>query len=250
MDRLTWLAVERERAVGGAMVILGAAFVVATYFGVRSDRYLVSQMARITAGGIGGLLLLAAGAAALIIGDLLDDWRKLDRIEGALVGSVPPTPSSWLPNVARPAVAMATVSVVGAAIAIGLAWDQAASVRDPKPGLRALAVAVAALVAGAAGLAGATFALVRTVRLRESRLLAPWLLADLQSRLPVVLSATPAAVPAAIRSERVVTGGVLTHYHRPGCAALATGGPYHDIAVIDLPTAVKPCGLCFEEAEL
>jgi hypothetical protein len=248
VDQVSWLGRERERTVGVVLIACGAVMLLVTYLGVRNDKYLVSELARIAAGGVGGLELLAVGAVALIVGDLLDEWHKLDRIEAAIdgAGADAIAPVNAIPSGARtPLVAAVGCAAVGAVV-IAAAWNRAASVHDPRLGVRALTIGIAGLVGSAAGLAAATFALLRNVRLRESRLLAPWLLADLETRLGVDVRAG-AHHPAVPAVDWVITGGVLTRYHVPGCLVLASGGPYSYIPIADVPPELRPCGLCLEE---
>jgi hypothetical protein len=89
MDLMTWLRAEWDRVLGFGLIALGAVLLVLGYLGVSSSPYVAEQLSYIVSGGLGGLFLLGAGATLLILADLHDEWRKLDRVEAMLSGEVP-----------------------------------------------------------------------------------------------------------------------------------------------------------------
>lgn len=90
MDLLSWIRLQKDRALGFALIVAGAAALLAGYLGVSGSPYMAEGLAYIVSGGIGGLFLLGAGATLLVSADLRDEWRKLDRIEAALRGEPRP----------------------------------------------------------------------------------------------------------------------------------------------------------------
>ena len=89
MDLMTWLRAEWDRVLGFTLIGLGAVLLVIGYLGVSESPYVAEQLSYITSGGLGGLFLLGAGATLLILADLHDEWRKLDRVEAILSGQIP-----------------------------------------------------------------------------------------------------------------------------------------------------------------
>jgi len=89
MDVMTWLRAEWDRVLGFTLIALGAVLLVLGYIGVSDSPYVAEQLAYIVSGGLGGLFLLGAGATLLILADLHDEWRKLDRVEAMLSGQIP-----------------------------------------------------------------------------------------------------------------------------------------------------------------
>jgi hypothetical protein len=89
MDLMTWLRAEWDRVLGFGLIALGAILLVLGYLGVSNSPYVAEQLSYIVSGGLGGLFLLGAGATLLILADLHDEWRKLDRVEAMLSGEIP-----------------------------------------------------------------------------------------------------------------------------------------------------------------
>jgi hypothetical protein len=116
MDVMTWLRAEWDRVLGFTLIALGAVLLVLGYIGVSDSPYVAEQLSYIVSGGLGGLFLLGAGATLLILADLHDEWRKLDRVEALLSGQIPfparlqtngvaPSPAAAAPAAAAPAAA-------------------------------------------------------------------------------------------------------------------------------------------------
>jgi hypothetical protein len=115
MDLMTWLRAEWDRVLGFTLIAIGAVLLVLGYIGVSNSPYVAEQVAYIVSGGLGGLFLLGSGATLLILADLHDEWRKLDRVEALLSGeipfpsrlqtngSTPPPPTPPAPTAAAPA---------------------------------------------------------------------------------------------------------------------------------------------------
>ncbi|HVW33869.1 MAG TPA: hypothetical protein VHL53_15130 [Acidimicrobiia bacterium] len=121
MDVLTWLRAEWDRVLGFTLIALGAVLLVLGYLGVSNSPYVAEQLSYITSGGLGGLFLLGAGATLLILADLHDEWRKLDRVEAMLAGQPPfPAPVA-ADNGATAAPGPATVPATNGAAPAGVA---------------------------------------------------------------------------------------------------------------------------------
>jgi hypothetical protein len=85
VDIVKWLRLEWDRALAIVFVIAGAGALIAGWVGVSGSAYAAGQLPFIISGGIGGIFLLGVGATLWLSADLRDEWRKLDRIEEALV---------------------------------------------------------------------------------------------------------------------------------------------------------------------
>ena len=112
MDLMTWLRAEWDRVLGFTLIALGAILLVIGYLGVSDSPYVAEQLSYIASGGLGGLFLLGAGATLLILADLHDEWRKLDRVEAILSGQIPfPTQAQSNGQAAAPVPAPAPASL-------------------------------------------------------------------------------------------------------------------------------------------
>lgn len=86
MDLNTLLRTQWDRAAAIGCTVLGALLLVIGWVGVSDTAYVAEQVPYVASGGVGGLFLLAVGATLWVSADLRDEWRKLDRIEEAMVG--------------------------------------------------------------------------------------------------------------------------------------------------------------------
>ncbi len=106
MDGKSWLRAEWDRVAGYTLIALGALFLVLGYTGVSESPYVAEGLSYIMSGGIGGLFCLGAGATLLLSADSHDEWRKLDRVEAAILagGEYPaPIAAKAAPAVEEPA---------------------------------------------------------------------------------------------------------------------------------------------------
>jgi hypothetical protein len=244
---ITALRVEAERAVGWTLVVVGALALLVTYLTVDSETTVVAQLADLVSGGLGGLLVLGVGLAALVLADLADEWHKLDRIEAAIEGCPPPL-RRGLGVLRRPLLAGLAGLGIGVVVLV-VAWNQAADATDPNDGFGAVAVGIAGLVAGAVALAGSTYWVLRVVRLRASRLFAPWLLADMQARAGAAVPARTALrqAPTLAAPASVLVGAGLRRFHAASCAVVTAGGPYTSMPLSAVDPDLAPCGLCLPD---
>ena len=84
---LIWLRAEWDRILGFSLVVLGAVVVFVGYAGVSGTPFVADQLSYLMSGGIVGLFLLGTGATFILLADLHDEWRKLDRVEMQLRGT-------------------------------------------------------------------------------------------------------------------------------------------------------------------
>lgn len=274
---MTWLRAEWDRVAGFSLIGVGALLLVLGYHGVSRTPYVAEQLSYIVSGAVGGLFCLGLGATLLISADLHDEWRKLDRLEAAVrgepdVSSAPPRPAENggqratssrrletkpvsasgvvmssalaipLRDYARRGYAAVGAGMVAAAAFYAVGWQRAASHADPKIALEGLALASAGLVVAAAASAGGTMWLKRMARMRQTRIMAPWTLAELAREVSEDLPAAPRATD----NGKVWVAKGLTRYHRADCRALV-GVNAKEMDRAKVPHALTPCRLC--EAE-
>jgi hypothetical protein len=79
------LSTQWDRATAIACTVVGGLLLLLGWVGVSGTPFLAEQAPFIISGGVGGMFLLSVGATLWISADLRDEWRKLDRIESALV---------------------------------------------------------------------------------------------------------------------------------------------------------------------
>ena len=88
MDVVTLVRAAWDRVAGYLLIGAGLACLAFAYFEVARSPFIADQLTYTISGGLGGLVLLGAGGTLLLIADLHDEWRKLDRIEKALADGV------------------------------------------------------------------------------------------------------------------------------------------------------------------
>jgi hypothetical protein len=238
MDLLTRLRAERDRAAGAVLVALGALALLIAYLGVRNSPYIVDEMSYVVSGGLGGLFLLGTGATVLISAGLRDEWRKLDRLE-----EVTHRHADQVPDAPRTSAVASAAGLVIAGVVLAVAWGRAASVASAKAAFDATALGVAGLIGAAVVVGAGTLWFKRIVRLRQTWILAPWLVADVVRRIDDQGPVPAAAQPAGDASEVVMVAAELSRFHRPDCPMLA-GVPATPIARGRLSSGAAPCDLC------
>ncbi|MCW2616087.1 MAG: hypothetical protein JWN08_3081 [Frankiales bacterium] len=85
MDLKVLLKAQWDRATAIGCTVLGALLLLIGWIGVSGSPLLAEQAPYILSGGVGGVFMLGVGATLWISADLRDEWRKLDRIEQALL---------------------------------------------------------------------------------------------------------------------------------------------------------------------
>jgi hypothetical protein len=88
-DALIWCRAQWDRIAGTACILVGAVVLILTFQAVANTRFVVDQIALVTSGGLGALFLVAVGVMLRFQSDFHDEWRKLDRIERALLAGEP-----------------------------------------------------------------------------------------------------------------------------------------------------------------
>jgi hypothetical protein len=229
VEGVSRLRAQWDWIVGFVLMGMGGVMVVVSSISVSGSRYASDQLSYIVSGGLGGLLLLGAGATLVITAGLADEWRKLDRLEDALPYPKVPAPSVQV--LVRRGRLLAGAGMLVAAIFLALAWSRASGEADPEPGLQALGTGIIGLIIGSLLAAFATLGMKRRIQLRKNRLFAPWLVDR------------PATVVAPARNGRVLVAPGLTRYHHSGCPAVA-GLPTREVSRGQIPEELEPCELC------
>lgn len=85
MDVLTVLKSQWDRIAAVVCVIGGVILLIVGYQGIANSPYVAEELAYLISGGLGGVFLLGIGATLYISADMHDEWRKLDRIEDAIL---------------------------------------------------------------------------------------------------------------------------------------------------------------------
>ncbi len=85
MDVLTVLKSQWDRIAAVACVIGGVILLIVGYQGIADSPYVAEELAYLISGGLGGVFLLGIGATLYVSADMHDEWRKLDRIEDAIL---------------------------------------------------------------------------------------------------------------------------------------------------------------------
>jgi hypothetical protein len=282
MDLMTWLRAEWDRVLGFTLIGLGAVLLVLGYVGVSSSPYVAEQLSYIVSGGLGGLFLLGAGATLLILADLHDEWRKLDRVEAMLAGEIPfptrvqtngaapaPSPAPAMPSPA-PAPAAPSPALMVETTPTPPEGQPAPAAGRPGPTAAAvfrrerftlgigLLLAVAVLFGSWAKASGvdqpkpaiaalgvAVFGLVLVALGAVGSTLTVKRHVQLRkARLfgPWLAEDAPVAAAPVAAGSLVVAAG-LSRYHRAGCPSV-TGLAVRTVARGNIPGGLAPCQLC------
>ena len=87
MELMSWFKLQWDRVIGVALMLGGAVLLVVGWIGASGEVYIANQLPYILSGGLGGLALLGVGATLWLSADLSDEWRTLDRMGVARVGT-------------------------------------------------------------------------------------------------------------------------------------------------------------------
>ncbi len=83
MEFVNWCRLQWDRALAVVSGIAGVLLVVLGWIGVSDTPYIAKQVPYVVSYGIGGLVLVIIGATLWLSADMNDEWRTLDRLEGA-----------------------------------------------------------------------------------------------------------------------------------------------------------------------
>jgi hypothetical protein len=238
----TLLRAEWDRVTGVVLVISGAAALFLGYRGVAGSPFVSVQLPYIISGGLGGLFLCGVGVALLVMADLHDEWRKLDRIEAAILGhwteppldSLPETETERTPAIQRHRAGVGIGSILAVVVLVA-AWDRAAGSAQAPIGFQSVAVGSFAVVLT---VAVATVVIVgrrSELTRRRAALLGAW-------------STSSRAVPPSERSADSQSAHLLItpesrRFHRPQCPTLA-GLEKTAVRRDAVPPGLEPCGIC------
>jgi hypothetical protein len=85
MDVLTVLKSQWDRIAAVVCAVGGVVLLIVGYQGIADSPYVAEELAYLISGGLGGVFLLGVAATLYISADMHDEWRKLDRIEDAIL---------------------------------------------------------------------------------------------------------------------------------------------------------------------
>ena len=85
MDLKCYLRTQRDRVTAMVLVAAGALLLLLGWIGVSGTALSYEQLPYVVSGGLFGIVLVGIGATLWLSADLRDEWRKLDRLEHALV---------------------------------------------------------------------------------------------------------------------------------------------------------------------
>lgn len=266
MDFVTWLRAQRDRLAGWACIALGAVMVISAWFSISGTTVVSAQLTYLASGGIGGLFFLGGGFGLLVRADLHDEWRKLDRLEGALRGAeVLPQPDPQAvqepPRSSGPAAgeiridvgdkagagsmalavpvasrheAVLLGGVVGAGALAALGWFRVSGTTDMQSGFNGLTIGLFGLLLAAAVVVYHSRSMRYGIALRLGRLFS--------SVSTSSNEATRAGAKLSGAGWYVVKGS--GRYHVAGCQALDTSRSTEHISSAQHLSDLEPCRLC------
>jgi hypothetical protein len=232
-----WLRAEGDRVAGWALVGVGVVWLAVGARLVASALYTPDQVAHLIAGGLGAMVVLGSGLAALLAADTRDEVRKLGRIAAALETTSSRAPEGDAIPVGRRAVKVAAAFglAAGAALVV-LGWWTAADALRVEEALEGLVLAAVGV-----GFVAATLT-VGAVRAR--RRLARRARAVLAGAVPLQAGvARPADVHRNGSNGTRWTAAGLQHFHVAACPALAAIGP-EERTPVKVGSNLEPCLLC------
>jgi hypothetical protein len=143
MDYMRWARGQWDRVTAVLVVLGGLLALLLGWIGVSGSAYAAGQLPYVVSGGLLGIFLLGVGGTLWLSADLRDEWRKLDRVEEALLtlaasaaeptGTVAATPAAAL--AATPAAALAAAPAA-APLATPAAVDDAPSRNGKRTGVK------------------------------------------------------------------------------------------------------------------
>jgi len=170
---LPWLKAQGDRAVGFVLLLAGAGLLGAGIGNVSQSLYETEQVAFIASAGIGALLLVVLGLAALLSADLEDEDRKVDRIEAIAAGEALLRPRDALrlagegravvpnsgpaPGKPKRVIVLLSAGLTADLLLIVVGWAKAAGAVELRPAVTGLAIATVGLLVAIAELASVIY---------------------------------------------------------------------------------------------
>ena len=84
MNLSKWMRLAWDRAAALVLIAAGAVALILGWVGVSGEAFPAKQLPYLISGGIAGVFILGLGTMCWLSADMRDEWTKLDRIEGAL----------------------------------------------------------------------------------------------------------------------------------------------------------------------
>jgi hypothetical protein len=100
-DIVGWVRLQWDRAGAWACLLAGVVTLFVGWLGVSETAYTAKQLPYIAGCGLGGMFLLGTAAMLRLTADLRDEWRKLDRIEKAIIEHGPAGIDTSVPERSR-----------------------------------------------------------------------------------------------------------------------------------------------------
>ncbi|HEY2832937.1 MAG TPA: hypothetical protein VGJ14_10980 [Sporichthyaceae bacterium] len=271
MNVLTVLKSQWDRAAALACLAAGVIALIVGYHGVAHTKYVPDALAYLISGGLGGVFLLGVGALLYSSADMHDEWRKLDRIEAAILRLSPeqlgsPSDADGVESVRTTARSAATsnghrttpvkvglaqrvtggdaavlaMKMPGAALAVALlcgflAWYHAAHASAQRAAYTSTAWATLVVVLAVGAVAMQAGIGKRRLQFRRRALLRRF-----ETREPVAV----AAVRRTDGRLLVINGGRFAHAAH--CAMLH-GEAVSEVDPVALPAGVERCAICAEQ---
>jgi hypothetical protein len=269
---LTVLKSQWDRAAALACLVAGVIALIVGYHGVAHTKYVPDALAYLISGGLGGVFLLGVGALLYSSADMHDEWRKLDRIEAAILrlspeqlgappdaeGAEParitarvagtsnghrttPVTVGLAQRVTGGDMAVLTLRLPGAALAVALlcgflAWYHAAHVSAQRAAYTSTAWATLVVVLAVGAVAMQAGLGKRRLQVRRRVLLRRF-----DTGEPIAVTAVRREIPDG--RLLVISGGRFAHAAH--CAMLH-GEATTEVDPFALPTGVTRCAICTE----
>jgi hypothetical protein len=218
-----------DRALGWTLVVVALAWLLGGYRSVADSLYPAEQVSFVISSGLVALLLLFAGAGALLLADWRDGRHKLDRIALLRGGS-----AGWQAPGARALAAGALVALVVGSAAVAVGYAKAADALRVDPALDGLVVAGAGL--------GVLLVVLGVIALRLRLTIGTRLRAVLSGVIAEESGSAPTVGADVDLSDRWTADG-LRRYHRAACPALRSAQHEHR-PVRSSDKGLEPCLIC------
>ncbi|HZQ78501.1 MAG TPA: hypothetical protein VFE55_14290 [Acidimicrobiia bacterium] len=241
MPVLTLMRAQSQRAVGFALIAIGAVVLAVGWLSVSGSSTRQEQLSYLVSAGLGGLVCLGLGVTAVLYAGLQDEAAKLAELARAC--GLPGPPGSSENGFTSRRLVPAVLAGGAAAAVVGIGWNQAAAASDERGAVPGLAVGIAGLIV-LSGAAAVRLLRVRAgVETRKAAVLVP-LAARYRPATVLDLSADRAtwssAAPAA---GTVLVAPGLSRFHREGCPTLADL-EVTAVRLADVDPTLRPCRIC------